>query len=75
MKNIKVMKKEYTIIETAELKGLLADLKCYATMVRSNTLDAKVRNCNFAAGLDLETIDTLSVSAINYITEIQTELV
>lgn len=75
MKKIKVVKKEYIVIEKKELEGILADIKLYAKMVKRNTLEAKTNNYDFATGLSLEKIAAISESTTNYLFDLESELI
>lgn len=75
MKNIKVMKKEYIVIEKNELESMMNDLKLFATMVKREAQEAKLRNSDFATGLNLDKIDAISNSTINYVLDFRSELI
>jgi hypothetical protein len=74
MKNIKVMKKEYIVIEKEELEGLLNDINLFATMVNKDAREAKLRNCDFVTGLLIDKIAAMSNSTVEYISEFKSEL-
>lgn len=74
MKHIKLAKKEYTIIETSELETMLSDLALFAVLCRKNAEEAKFHNENFATGMFLDNIITMSDSTSKYITRVRNEL-
>ena len=69
MKNIKVMKKEYIVMEKKELENLLSDIRLYATMVKRNALEAEMHDVDFATRLNLDKIIAISDSTIHYTLE------
>lgn len=75
MKNIKVMKKEYILIEKKELLNVLTDLNLFAIMVNGDAQRAKVTNGNFVTGLCIDNIIEMSESTTNYISKLKFELI
>ncbi len=75
MKNIKVMKKEYIVIEKKELDNILSDINLFATMISRDAQEAKLHNCDFSAGLSLAKIEAICKSTSEYIAEFRSELI
>lgn len=75
MKNIKVMKKEYVVIEKKELEGLLIDLSIFAAMVNRSACEAKLNNIDYVTGIQLDQIAAMSDSTVDYIADIRAELI
>ena len=75
MKNIKLAKKEYIVIEKKEMEGIMRDINLFAAMIKKEAVRAESHNSDFTTGLDLVTLLAMTDAMANYISDIRDELV
>ena len=75
MKNIKLVKKEYVMIEKKEMEGIMHDIDLFAAMIKKEAVKAESHNSDFTTGLDLVELLAMTDAMVNYISDIRSELV
>ena len=75
MKNIKLAKKEYMVIEKKEMKGIMRDINFFAATIKNEAVKAESHNSDFTTGLDLVRLLATIDDMANYVSDIRNELV